>query len=278
MENKGRPVTSLLQRCIVLSLSLAAAFATHAAAAPRESVASVTSRPGITQDYLLIEPEKQPRAIAVLFVGGEGELGLEKKRLTKGINNFLMRVRPQLAAAGLLLAYPDTPSDQRQGLGNFRINDKHAEDIAAVIKALSAAHPNLPVFLIGTSRGTISAANGAARLPAGVLSGLVLTSSVTVRGNKAQAFIQQLPVQDIKLPIFVLAHKDDGCYVTPPGNVPTLLNAMPAAPRKDSLTLTGGAGAGGDPCGSQSAHGFLGIEDQAAKAMTDWIEAVLTAR
>lgn len=277
MENKGRPVTSLLQRCIVLSLSLAASFATHAAAAPRESVVSVPSRPGVTQGFFLIEPENQPRAIAIMFVGGEGNLGLQEGRLPKITNNFLMRTRLQVAAAGLRLAFPDTPSDQRKGLGNFRISADHAQDIAAVIQAVKA-ETDLPVFLISTSRGTISAANAAARLPPGTIAGLIMSSAITVRGNRGQAYIQQLPVKDIKLPVFVIAHRDDGCYVTPPGNVASLLDAMPEAPRKDSLTLSGGAGAGGDPCGSQSAHGFLDSEEPAVKAMTDWIEAVLTGR
>lgn len=278
MQDKD-PRFLLLLRCAVIlaALSGTMGLAFHAIAAPRESVASVTSRPGVTQDYYLIEPDGKPRAIAVLFVGGEGELGLENSGPTKGTGNFLMRVRRQLAAAGFVLVYPDTPSDRRSGLGSFRTTPQHAEDIAAVVKAVKA-RADLPVFLIGTSRGTISAANGAARLPAGAVTGLVLTSTITVRGNKGQASIYDVPVKDIKLPVFALAHRNDGCYVTPPDTLPAMLNAMPAAARKDSLVLEGGAGRRGDACGAQSPHGYLGIEDQAAKAITDWIEAILASR
>lgn len=277
MENNGQRTS---RRFFGRALSLGGLIAALACpaiydtlAAPRDSVASVTSRPGITQGYYLVEPDGPPRAIAIVFIGGEGELALDKSGPTKGKGNFLMRVRDQLAAAGLLLAYPDTPSDRSQGLGSFRVDAKHAEDIAAVVKALKA-RADLPVFLIGTSRGTISATNGAARLPAGTIAGLVLTSTVTERGNKRQVSVYETPVKDIKVPVFALANRNDGCYVTPPGAVLALLKAMPSAPRTDAVTVTGGS-AGGEPCGAQSAHGYLGMEEQAVKAMTEWIDSVL---
>lgn len=270
--------SSRLIHCLLIGLLLAGSRHAQTIAATGESVAKTESRPGVSQSYLLIEPERQPRAIAVLFVGGEGELGLEKGRLTRGINNFLMRTRQHFAGNGLLLAYPDTPSDQRNGLGNFRTSPQHAEDIAAVVKAMTAAYPGLPVFLIGTSRGTLSAVNGAARLPPGTISGLVLSSTVTVRGNKGQASVNDLPLKDITTPVFNLAHMHDGCYVTPPSRIPAMFQAMSAAPRQDSRVLEGGSSAGGDACGAQSAHGFLGIEEQAVKAMTDWIDSLLASR
>jgi hypothetical protein len=267
----GRSTTKVL-----LAAGLLFASVTNAMAQIRESIERVASRPGVTQSYYLLEPEQAPRAIAIVFIGGEGELALEKSGPAKGKGNFLMRVRDKLAAAGLLLAYPDTPSDKSQGYGDFRANPKHAEDIAAVVNAVKT-RADLPVFLIGTSRGTISATNAAARLPPGSIAGLVLTSTVTERGNRRQASVYETPVEDIQTPVLALANRNDGCYVTPPGAVPALLKAMAAAPRKDSITVSGGS-AGGDPCGAQSAHGYLGIEDQAVKAMTEWIDSVLTDR
>lgn len=280
MENNGQRAAFAPSRGFFCAVALVTALALSslngAIAASRDSVASVTSRPGITQAYYLVEPEGMPRALAIVLIGGEGELDIDKSGPTKGKGNFLMRVRNQLAAAGLLLAYPDAPSDQPNGLGSFRTDAKHAEDLAAIVKAVKAK-ADLPLFLIGTSRGTISATNAAARLPAGSVAGLVLTSTVTERGNKRQASIYETPLKDIKAPVFALANANDGCYVTPPSAVPAMLKAMNSAPRKDAMTVTGGS-AGADPCGAQSAHGYLGIEDQAVKAITDWIDAVLTGR
>lgn len=277
MENKGRFVTSLLHGGLIASLLLGAASVLPAAAAPGELVISIQSRPDVTQGIYLIEPAAQPRAIAVLFIGGEGELALEPGGPAKGKGNFLMRVRQQLSAAGLILAYPDTPSDQKKGYGDFRISPRHGEDIAAVVKALKARN-DLPLFLIGTSRGTISATNGGGRLRPELVAGVVLTSTVTERSKNKLKPVFDTPLADIKAPVFVLSHKDDTCYVTPPSAIPRLMDAMSAAPRKDTLLLSGGKPPKSDPCEAFAAHGFFGIETQAAKAMTDWIETVLTPR
>lgn len=278
MGNKHRCESSWLHASLALGLLLGGSLGFPANAAPRESVASVTSRPGVTQSYFLIKPETAARAIAVLFVGGDGELGLKASGPTRGTGNFLMRVRRSLADAGLVLAFPDTPSDQSGDPGRFRTTPQHAEDIAAVVKAVAAAHPKLPVFLIGTSRGTISAANGAARLPPGAITGLVLTSTVTVQGKRGQESVYDVPIQDIRLPVMALAHRDDGCYVTPPATVAALLDAMPEAPRKDAFSLSGGDSGKGDACGAKSHHGFLSIDDRAVTTMVGWIDSVLAGR
>ena len=49
----------------------------------------------------------------------------------------------------------------------FRLGDAHFTDISAVIEDLDKRFPGVPVFLIGTSRGTISAAALGARFGRG---------------------------------------------------------------------------------------------------------------
>jgi hypothetical protein len=53
------------------------------------------------------------------------------------------------------------------------------------------------------------------------------------------------------------------------------LKALANAPRKDSIVLSGGRAPESEPCDARAAHGFFGIEDQAVKAMTGWIDSVL---
>ena len=275
MKNNGQR-TSFLSVCnLVLIALLAGSIPAPTIAAPRESVVNVPSRPGVTQGFYLMEPEGKPRAIAILFIGGEGELALGPDGPAKGKGNFLMRVRNQLSRADLILAYPDVPSDQAgHGLGDFRISERHGEDIAAMVKALKARN-DLPVFLIGTSRGTISATNGAGRIDPSLVAGVILTSTVTERSKNKQRPVFDTPLDKIRAPVLVMSHKDDTCYVTPPSDIPRLLRAMTASPRKDSLLLSGGKPPKSDPCEAFAAHGFFGIEDEAARAMTDWIASVL---
>jgi pimeloyl-ACP methyl ester carboxylesterase len=55
---------------------------------------------------------------------------------------------------------------------------EHAADVKQAIAAMREVAP-VPVWLVGTSMGSLSAANAAARLPEGGPDGIVLTSSVT---------------------------------------------------------------------------------------------------
>lgn len=277
MKTQGQRASILSRSSLLLAALMAGALTGPASAAPRESVVTVPSRAGVTQGFYLIEPEGAPHAIVVMFVGGEGETALNDKGPTKLTGNFLMRVRGVFSRADLILAFPDAPSDQKgRGLGDFRISERHGEDIAAMVKALKARN-DLPVFLIGTSRGTISAANGAGRSAPRQIAGVILTSTVTERSKNKQRPVFDTPLDKITAPVLVMSHKDDTCYVTPPSAIPRLLRAMSAAPRKDSLLLSGGKPPKSDPCEAFAAHGFFGIENEAAKAMTDWIGSVLNS-
>ena len=75
---------------------------------------------------------------------------------------------------GFLVAILDTPSD-RTSLA--RVSSDHARDVATLIAALRAAAP-VPVWLVGTSMGTISAVSVASQLDTGGPDGIVLTSTV----------------------------------------------------------------------------------------------------
>lgn len=124
MKTLGQRASILNRYSLVLAALMASALTGSAAAAPRETVVIVPSRAGVTQGFYLIEPEGAPRAIVVMFVGGEGETALNDKGPTKLTGNFLIRVPGPFSRADLILAFPDAPSDQKgRGLGDFRISE-----------------------------------------------------------------------------------------------------------------------------------------------------------
>lgn len=220
------------QRFIVTALLAAVPFL--AQAAEREEI--IPGRPEITTRTLILTPEGAPRAAAILFVGGNGDLSAMK-------NNFLLRIRQSLAAAGLLIAVPDAPSDRarRNNLqGNFRASDDHGRDIRGVAQYLKT-QADVPLFVIGTSRGSTSAANAAARLGPGLIAGAALTSSVTKEGERGQISIYQTAVKDIRLPALVLWHEQDECSETPPARARALAETLKASPKVTVKTLTGGS-------------------------------------
>jgi pimeloyl-ACP methyl ester carboxylesterase len=247
-----------------------------ATAAVREE--TIPGRPGIVSRALVVTPDPAtfqgpPRAAAILYVGGNGDLSAMK-------NNFLQRIRQRLADGGLLLVIPDAPSDRagKTNLqGNFRAGHDHAEDARGLVRFIKA-QGNFPVFAIGTSRGSTSAANAAARLGPDIIAGTALTASVTHEGSRGQISIYQTAVKDIRQPALVMWHEADACSETPPADAPKLAAALTSSAQVTVKTLAGGAAPRSGPCAALSPHGFLGIEDQAADIILAWIDELLAAR
>lgn len=246
-------------RFLSLALAGSVAFATLVVGrAAAEDRVELHSRPGVTLP-ILYQPAASPVASAVLFPGGVGVIAA-----TGG--NFLLRVRGEFAAQGISVAVIDAPSDHSGGLPNeYRASADAAQDIAAAIAFLRSKAP-APVWLVGTSRGSISAGNGAARLGPSQVGGLVLTSSVWNRG------MDRVPLGSIAVPTLIVHNRDDGCRQSPPAGAEPALAALAAAPVKQLVFVSGGM-AKSNPCGGLSTHGYYGIEDKVVPVVVAWIKA-----
>jgi hypothetical protein len=152
-----------------------------------ESLVTIPStRTGVTLGFDLVVPSSTPTRIVVLMAGGNGLLSLSPGGIGAAANNFVVRTREDYASAGFAAAVPDAPSDHPQGLDDFRATAGHAQDLGAILAWLRAKWPGVKVFVVGTSRGTISTANVASRLAgAGAPDGIVLTSSITTIPSNA---------------------------------------------------------------------------------------------
>jgi len=256
-------------------LCLAAVGGTAAAASPQ--LVALDTRAGVQQKFLLLRPEK-PVAAVVLFAGGNGVIDLggpadHPEVGRKGKNNFLVRSRERFAAQGFTTAVVDAPSDrhgERGMLGGFRASEEHCEDVASVVRHLKTLAP-VPVWLVGTSRGTESAANCAIRLK-DTVSGLVLTSTMT-RANGNGTHVPAMDLAAIRVPVLVLAHQDDGCQYTPASDATDLVQKFAYSPRKEVMILSGGGRPRAKPCQAMTPHGFLGIEDQAVGEIARFIKS-----
>lgn len=262
-------IASRVAGFVLLTVSSLAAAAVEAA----ERVETIPTRAGVTQGLYIVDAKGTPWATAILYVGGDGKMALDANGPTELKGNYLLRAAEQLSAAGVALVYPDVPSDRRGGFGNFRTEAEHAEDGRAVI-AWARQRLAAPVFLIGTSRGTISVANIGARAEPGSIAGAALTSSLMRASKKANA-IDRGQLADIAAPVLVVHHRDDGCNVTPPGDVPQLVDDLKRAPRKDLVWIEGGQPPRSGPCDGRSAHGYFGVERQATAALIDWMKATV---
>jgi pimeloyl-ACP methyl ester carboxylesterase len=222
----------------------------------------VATRPGVTQSFVLVRPDGEPVASVILFTGGGGNLRLAQRAGAISTTNFLVRNRERFAGHGLLVAVIDAPSDREtEGLTLFRSTAAHAQDVRGVIETLRGLSP-APVWLVGTSMGTVSAANAAARLAGGpgAPDGLVLTSSVTRASRKERESLDDVRLAAIPVPTLIVHHKDDACPVTPYRDAVALPKALKAAPKVELVTFEGGDPAQSAACEPLSAHGFFGLD------------------
>lgn len=248
---------------------------------PPAAVFDVPTRPGVTVRYAAIKPDGAPQAVALLLVGGQGLLRIPDQPGPNWQNpgNFLSRSRENFRRRGFYVAVVDSPSDHPRGMiSNFRSTADHAADLAAVIADLRRRVPGVPLWVIGTSRGTVSAANLAARVPgAAGPDGVVLTSSVTRPAEGVNApsrdSVFDSDLAQIRIPALVLSHKYDACQVTPPADATRILGKLTNSPHKEVILVEGGDAPRGDPCEAYAAHGYVGMEDQAVGTIASWIQA-----
>lgn len=235
-------------------------------------VVDIPTRPGVTQRLLLVKPA-QARAAVVLMAGGHGGLRLfDNGTMRWGENNFLVRTRTQFADQGLAVAVLDVPSDRQRPpfLEGFRQTPEHAADLKAA-SAWLRSQWGVPVWLVGTSRGTQSAAFVATELagPEGP-DGIVLSSSILT--DERSRAVPAMPLERIRVPVLVLHHEQDGCRLCAFSLVPTLMDGLKAAPRKQLLAFKGGISEG-DPCHAMAHHGYNGIETEVVRQAAAWMLA-----
>ena len=255
----------------LLTIILAALLIPIGAQAQSTRTVDVPSRSGVTQRILVITPDK-PRAAVILFAGGDGGITLEADgRIPKLGGNFLVRTRQQFSERGFTTVVIDAPSDKQSPpyLSGSRQTAEHVADVKAVIAWLRE-QSKIPVWLIGTSRGTQSVGYIATQLPQaeGGPDGIVLTSSI-VRDQRSRA-VPEMALDRVRIPVLVAHHREDGCRVCLFTDVPPVLERLTATPRKELMVFDGGISVG-DPCEARAYHGFNGIEREVIARIAAWI-------
>jgi dienelactone hydrolase len=239
----------------------------------RDTASCSTTGDPIMQRYILIEV---PDAIAtlVLFVGGHGKINVTSCIRTV---NFLYRTRHLFGGHMFNVAVMDAATDFLScpyGLINERLSTEHVSDIDAVIQDLRTRFPEKEVLVVGTSRGTISAAQAAAALPQmlGGPDGLVLTSSVTRESsNTAKDTVLDVELEEITIPTLIVYHVGDQCYVTPPDDTYLIKNRLLSASKIAVKRIRGELYPLTDECNPLSNHGYFGDENLAVETIAAWI-------
>jgi len=250
----------------LLLLPMLLSFAARSVAGPAQGkMLQVPTRDGSSVTVFWAERE-QARATVLLFPGGGGGFGRLVDGRPQG-GNFLVRSSAAFQAAGYQVAIFGRRADGAELGYEDRILPAHLADIADVVAALKA-RSDRPLWLVGTSRGTISAASGAIAL-GDQIAGLVLSSSIVAM--KKPGALPSLDLAAIRKPVLLLHHEKDACWVCKPQEVPALLQRFSGAPVKRLIWADGGGPASGEPCEPQHWHGFVGLEAEAVGLITDWL-------
>ena len=225
-----------------------------------EEMVTVPTRQGVTQSFVLTTPDKVgPDVVLILFPGARGKINLRQKngQIKFGESNFLVRERQRFVDLGAATAVIDVPTDNRSGMDDsFRMGNKHATDIGFVIDDLKSRWPTAHVFLVGTSRGTISASSVAYHLKDRI-DGLVLTSTIKGSGTTG--------VKKLGKRVLFVHHRFDGCRESPYSGVKGFSSLFPL------ITVNGGRPAASGECDPYSAHGFYGVEAPVVEAIMYWV-------
>jgi hypothetical protein len=188
---------------------------------------------------VLIKP-KAPRASVILMPGGDGRIGVGDHGDVHALAfNQLVRTRQAYAARGLAVLVVDagTPLDA-------------AVQYMAAIKR--------PVTVIGTSRGTLRAAEGIAR--GARPDALVLTSGFLSAESGSGQNVMSILASPASLPrTLVIHHSQDSCRATLPAGVEPFIKW--SAGRARVRWVSGGVSEG-DACEARAYHGFNGLDGQ----------------
>lgn len=250
-------------RRLLVCLALSWANGVGAQSLPPAGLVKLSARPGVDVTGWW-QPAAKAHAAAILFSGGKGGMGLKAGQPASG--NFLIRSHRLFAEQGVSVFLMGNPQDQRQLSPAFRLSSAHSQDVHAVITWIQQQAPGLPIWLLGTSQGSLSAMSTGLSWQ-NEIAGVVLSASLT--GPQAQGALPDLPLERFGKPVLVYSHAKDACRITRPEDSQALMPRFRAAPRADHQLVQGGGPPEGNPCQAHHYHGFIGME---AQVVSDWVK------
>jgi hypothetical protein len=274
-----------LARHFLLGMSLAALCCVSGAHASRRQLALHRSNlvdvsspaEGVVQDLplqgggfqrvLYTAAGRETKGVVVMFPGGTGEIDIEKSGRVKNAKNFVVRSEDLWLDRGYGIVLVDALDHQ-----SMRGQRSSAEYAAVTKKIIEFAHSqaNVPVWVLGTSQGSIAAMNAASHAGRTQLAGLILTESVSIPGGSHETVFDAHP-DDVRVPALVVANTDDRCKVAPPSMAQSIAQSIRHAPSM-VLAVSGGTQRTQDDCGSLTPHGYYGIEEKVVDGIVDWMQ------
>jgi hypothetical protein len=275
----------------ILCLALAVSFSSECSAAElitlTRSSLIVTKGPVDLKIFpqALVPPTSTPHpsASVVLLTGSDGVLNLDAQgKIRQGEGNFLIRSAYRFLNAGLNVAILNA----RSSLNNAaRLSVGDAMYVASAVATARKrwAKAGGSVWLVGTSNGTISVFNLAARTatnaPPPLVAfpdrpdGIVLASPIVQGGSYTVLTTTPLyNVAQLTMPVAVVSHTADPCTASD-STLAQQFEVALISPRKNFFPVTGAMPAAAtSECDAFSFHGFHGIEDAVIQIIATFMQ------
>ncbi len=153
------------------------------------------------------------------------------------------------------------------------------EDIKAVVQDVETtfSFTITDIYLVGTSRGTLSAAYLSHNLQG--VRGVVLTSTVSSDTSNfpiycpsyTDNFAECTGLNSYSGRLLVIHHESDGCSVSSFSSARDLFDSLTVSP-KSFTRVMGGLNLSSNPCKAKTYHGFYGLDAEVVGLILDWIE------
>jgi predicted esterase len=220
---------------------------------PDAAIASTTEVVDLDGDRaVFIRPDGPAAGSVILIPGGSTMLDINASGTRFGNGkNFGVRTRAQYVAAGYVAILVHDPT----GLA------------AAIARARTLARP---VFLVGTSNGTMVAASNASTLGSDGPDGVVLTSSITVNAAGRGTVLDSL-LEQIGVPVLIVANSRDAYPASPSSGAQRIAARLRPA-QVTAISVSSVAGRSG-PCNAPAPYGYFGRETQTVSQIIAWIKA-----
>ena len=244
-----------------------------------DELVSVDTREGVSQGFLLLQPNGDPVGTVLMFPPHEGRVKFKRRpggRFKVKRGGWLGQTVQQFVEDGFTVAIVEPPSDRPDGIEEgFRLSREHAEDMRQLVAYLTKRTGKKP-FLAGTCRSTYSVASVAGKLDNRTISGVILASTRT-RGRKDYGPITEgVRNGAITAPMLFVHHEDDDCRGSPYDMVSDALNYFRGSAKTVNLvTVKGGYESASRKqkrgCGENGSHKFYGAQIPTVDAILGWM-------
>jgi dienelactone hydrolase len=207
----------------------------------------------------LIETAK-PKAVVLLFIGGDGVLDLKPDGSTTK-ENPLNRSAGLWKSYGINSVLVDSPYDLGDARrGNVRGKSEHLSRVESVVNYYRNKF-NVPVWIFGHSMGTVTAIQFANQSELSAAITGIIIAGTHIGENLNSSFSK---------PVMAIHHQKEACPATPISASESIIKGRSKDAKSELVMIDGGENVG-RACMGLAYHGFNKVEDQMVSAAAKFI-------